>query len=74
MNSQKDKGHVWRRVKVIAFLPLAIFIWMIGWTLYSLGDQTALPRNAKKETMTAFNEEDFERSTAREESARQVLT
>ena len=47
---------------------------MIGWTLYSLGDQKALPRTAKKETVTAFNEEDFERGTAREKSARQVLT
>ncbi|PVX26075.1 MAG: hypothetical protein CW691_02600 [Candidatus Bathyarchaeum sp.] len=39
MNKPNEKGHLFSKVKIIVLLPLTIFLWMIGWTLYWVGDQ-----------------------------------
>jgi len=51
MNDSNGNEHVWHQVRIIVLLPLTIFLWMTGWTLYWIGDQRILSRTAKKKIM-----------------------
>lgn len=73
MNDSNDNGHLWHQVRTIILLPLTIFIWMIGWTLYWIGDQRMSSRTAKKKTITSFEKEDYTRNIMREESPEQIV-
>ena len=57
MKDSNDNKPVWRRVIIMSLLPLTIFIWMTGWTLYWIGDQRMSSRTAQKETMNSFKKE-----------------
>jgi len=72
MKGSNSKGHVWHQVRTIAFLPLTIFLWLIGWTLYCLGDQRTLARTSRKETVFATEKEE-ERNDTRKTALPQVL-
>jgi Tfp pilus assembly protein PilO len=51
-NSISNKS-VWRKLRIIVLLPVVSFIWMIGWTLYWVGDHR-VRQNAQKENMHVF--------------------
>jgi Tfp pilus assembly protein PilO len=51
-NSISNKS-VWRKLRIIVLLPVVSLIWMIGWTLYWIGDQR-VRQNAQKENMNVF--------------------
>jgi len=73
MNDSKGNGHVWHQVRIIVLLPLTIFLWMVGWTLYWIGDQRMSSRTAKKKTITSFEKEDYERNNMKEASPKQIV-
>ncbi|HDQ07136.1 MAG TPA: hypothetical protein ENN36_10520 [Candidatus Bathyarchaeota archaeon] len=54
MGDSNSKRSVWHQVRIIALLPLTIFLWMTGWTLYWIGAQRMSSRTAKKKSPTAF--------------------
>jgi len=54
MKDSNDNGHVMRRVKIIVFLPLTIFLFMTGWILYCIGDQRTSSTTAQKEARNIF--------------------
>jgi len=65
MKDSNGNEHVWRRVKIIVLLPLTIFLWMTGWTLYWVAAQRTSSRTAKKKIM--------KETTLRESSPQQIL-
>jgi len=73
MNDSKGNEHVWHQVRIIVLLPLTIFLWMIGWTLYWIGDQRMSSRTAKKKTIQISKKGTFERETLKEDSPQQIL-
>jgi len=73
MNDSKGNGHVWHQVRIIVLLPLTIFLWMIGWTLYWIGDQRMSSRTAKKKTIQISKKGTFERETLKEDSPKQIV-
>jgi len=73
MNDSKGNEHVWHQVRIIVLLPLTIFLWMIGWTLYWIGDQRMSSRTAKKKTIQISKKGTFERETLKEDSPKQIL-
>jgi hypothetical protein len=73
MKDSNDNKPVWRRVIIMALLPLTIFLWMTGWTLYWIGDQRMSSRTTKKEAGNVFNKRDCERKNVNEASSQQVL-
>lgn len=73
MNDSNGNGHVWHQVRISVLLPLTIFLWMIGWTLYWIGDQRMSSRTAQKKTITSFEKEDYERETLKEDSSKKIL-
>ena len=73
MKDSKGNGHLWRQVMTIVLLPLTIFIWMTGWTLYWLGAQRMSPRTAQKKTTQIPKEGTFERETLKEASPQQIV-
>lgn len=38
-DKQLHSNPLWRKIIIIAFLPVFIIIWMVGWTLSILGSQ-----------------------------------
>jgi hypothetical protein len=72
MNGSNGKGHVWRQVRIIAFLPLTIFLWLIGWALYCLGDQRTLARTSRTETVADLEKEE-QRNDTRKTALQQVF-
>jgi hypothetical protein len=72
MKDSNGNGHVMHRVKVIVLLPLTIFLWMTGWTLYWIGDQKTSSRTAEKKTITSFKERDCERKNVKDASSQQI--
>lgn len=48
---------MWHTVRTIALLPLASFIWLIGWTLYCIGDQRMNQSVPKRKTQTLSKQE-----------------
>jgi len=74
MNDSNSNRRVWHQVRIIVLLPLTIFLWMIGWTLYWIGAQKTSSRTAKKKTITSFEKEDYERNNVKEASPKQILT
>ncbi|MQY62621.1 hypothetical protein GH146_04995 [archaeon] len=73
MNDLREKGSVWRRIMIMALLPLTIFLWMTGWTLYWIGDQRRSSRTTKKEAGNVFNKRDCERKNLKEVSPQQIF-
>lgn len=39
MNNSKANRNTLHKVKIVILLPLTIFLWMVGWTLYCIGEQ-----------------------------------
>ena len=70
MKDSNDNGHVIRRVRVIVFLPLTIFLFMTGWILYCIGDQRTSSRTAQKEDRNISEKRGFEEKL--EESPQQI--
>ena len=60
MKDSKANGNEWRRILIIALLPLTILFWITGWTFYWLGDQKNLTTIAKNEPIAPFEQEDWE--------------
>ena len=73
MKDSNDNKPGWRRVMIMALLPLTIFIWMTGWTLYWIGDQRISSKTAQNEAMNSFNQRDYERKNVNEASSQQIL-
>ncbi|MFA5365066.1 MAG: hypothetical protein WC325_07810 [Candidatus Bathyarchaeia archaeon] len=46
MQDIKSKGRNWRRIRVLVVLPVAFVLWMVGWTLYCLGEPTQSERGS----------------------------
>lgn len=60
-------GHT---VRTIALLPLASFIWLIGWTLYCIGDQR-MNQSTQKENTDVFKTRDSKKKL--NEASRQIV-
>jgi len=73
MNDSNSNRSVWHQVRIIVLLPLTIFLWMTGWTLYRIGAQKTSSRTAKKKTITSFKKEDYKRNNVKEASPKQIL-
>jgi len=56
---------MWRIVRTIVLLPIVSLIWMIGWTLYCVGDQR-VTQSAQKENTDAFKTRASERKNLNE--------
>jgi Tfp pilus assembly protein PilO len=50
MKTSDNNKQVWRKVRVLSLLPIIIFVWMIGWALYWIGDQKLSSGAAQKKT------------------------
>jgi len=53
MDDSNGNGHLRHQVKTLGLLPLIIFVWMIGWTLYWIGTQNVV-KNCQKEKHNGF--------------------
>ena len=56
---------MWHIVRTIVLLPIVSLIWMIGWTLYCVGDQR-VNQNAQKENTDTFKTRASERKNLNE--------
>jgi Tfp pilus assembly protein PilO len=74
MNNSKAQGNTWRRVLIVALLPLTIIFWMTGWAFYWLGDQQTLTSAARKETVTCFKKENWKQNRGRKEYPQPIFT
>jgi hypothetical protein len=70
MKNSSNNKPVWRIVRTIVLLPVISLIWMIGWTLFYLGDQR-VNQSAQNETKNFFQTGASERKDLNE--VRQVL-
>lgn len=74
MTDSKTQVNAWRRIVIVALLPLTILFWMAGWTFYWLGDQKTLTSAARKEPASAFKKEDWKQNRGRKESPQPIFT
>ena len=61
---------MWRIVRTIVLLPIVSLIWMIGWTLYCVGNQR-VSQSAQNKNIDTFQIPASERKELKE--VRQVL-
>ncbi|MCJ7614131.1 hypothetical protein MUO71_05145 [Candidatus Bathyarchaeota archaeon] len=54
MKNSKNNSSTWRQVKVVVLLPLAVFLWVTGWTLYWIGDHETSSKTAQKKTAKEY--------------------
>jgi hypothetical protein len=50
MQSTKSNGRIWHRIRIIAVLPAAFVLWMIGWTLYYFGEPKQSAQDSVEQT------------------------
>jgi len=53
MKNSTNNKSVWRIIRIIVLLPVISLIWMIGWTLYWIGDQR-VRHSAQNESIKVF--------------------
>ena len=73
MNKSKGKKHRLRLVKIIVLLPITIFVWMVGWILYVIGDQRRSTEKSHQKIITLLHEKDHEEENLREPSQQKVV-
>ncbi|PVX27141.1 MAG: hypothetical protein CW716_03850 [Candidatus Bathyarchaeum sp.] len=74
MKGSNAEGSAWRRILIVALLPLTILFWMTGWTFYWLGDQRALANVPRKETSASFRKDDWKQKRERKTAQQPILT
>jgi len=72
MKDSNGNKHARHRVTIIFLLPLTIFLWMTGWTLYWIGAQRMPSRTAQKKTIKISKKWTCERKNLKEASPQQV--
>jgi len=60
------RNPVWRKIIVVAFLPIITFIWMIGWVLTQIGSQEGQIQIRQK---TMHPQTEFEAHTKESEAS-----
>jgi hypothetical protein len=70
MKKSGNNKSKWRIIRTIVLLPVISLIWMIGWTLYCVGDQR-VSQSAQNENIETFQTGASERKELKE--VRQVL-
>jgi len=70
MKKSGNNKPKWRIIRTIVLLPVISLIWMIGWTLYCVGDQR-VSQSAQNENIDTFQTRASERKELKE--VRQVL-
>jgi hypothetical protein len=70
MKKSGNNKSKWRIIRTIVLLPVISLIWMIGWTLYRVGDQR-VSQSAQNENIETFQTGASERKELKE--VRQVL-
>jgi Tfp pilus assembly protein PilO len=74
MKGSKTNGSAWRRILIVALLPLTILFWMTGWTFYWLGDQRALANVPRKETTASLRKDNWKQKREQKTAQQQILT
>jgi hypothetical protein len=74
MKDSDAKWSAWRRLLVVALLPLTILFWMTGWMFYWLGDQRRLVNVTRKEPVSVFKKEERKQKCERNASPQQIFT
>ena len=72
MNKSKGKKHRLRQVKIIFLFPIIIFVWMVGWVFYVIGDQRRSTENTSQRIITSLSE-DQEEEHLREPTPQKVV-
>ena len=60
-------------MKIIFLLPLTIFVWMVGWVFYVIGDQRMSTENINQKIVTSLKEKDQEEEHLREPTPQKVV-
>ena len=74
MKDSKANGNTWRRILVIAILPLTILFWITGWTFYWLGDQKNLTTIAKTKPIASFKQEEWKNNREKEAAPQPIFS